>query len=121
LKANQKQNSQFLLDAVNGWWRATVVATTPPAAMKNLFLIVQLKNDDYRYDQWRADFDAEADAHKLFMRGVTIGKIDDHTAMVAAEIFDKPGRDAYLAATAERSAALGIKNQSYVMIQISAD
>jgi hypothetical protein len=89
--------------------------------MKNLFLIVQLKNDDYRYDQWRADFDAEADAHKLFMRGVTVGKIDDHTAMVAAEIFDKPGRDAYLAATAERSAALGIKNQSYVMIQISAD
>ena len=54
--------------------------------MKNLFLIVRLKNDDYRYDQWRADFDAEADAHKLFMRGVTIGKIDDHTAMVAAEI-----------------------------------
>jgi hypothetical protein len=89
--------------------------------MKNLFLIVQLKNDDYLYDQWRADFDADAGEHKRFMRGVAIGKIDDHTAMVAAEIFDKPGRDAYLAASAERSAALGIKNQSYVMIQISAD
>ena len=106
---------------MKGWWHATVVAITRTAAMKNLFLIVQLKNDDYRYDQWRADFDADADAHKVFMRGVTIGKIDDHTAMVAAEIFDKPGRDTYLAATAERSAALGIKNQSYVMIQISAD
>ena len=89
--------------------------------MKNLFLIVQLKNDDYRYEQWRADFDADAELHKAFMRGVVIGKIDDHTAMVAAEIFDKPGRDAYIAATADKIASLGVKNQSYVMIQISAD
>jgi len=89
--------------------------------MKNLFLIVYLKNDDYQYDQWRADFDADSDMHKMFMRGVMIGKIDDRTAMVAAEIFDKAGRDAYMAATAERSANLGIKNQAYAMIQISAD
>ena len=48
-----------------------------------------LKFNKCTFDEWKHEMDEEAEKDGLFMRDVMIGKVDDHTAIMCADVFDR--------------------------------
>ena len=55
--------------------------------MINTMFIVSMSN--CTFDEWKKVFDADADAERQsqMMRDIIVGKVDDHTAIVSADVF----------------------------------
>jgi hypothetical protein len=47
--------------------------------------VVKLSNATY--DEWKKVFDADAEMQAQMMRDIIVGKVDDHTAIVSADVF----------------------------------
>ena len=39
------------------------------------------------FDEWKKAFDADAERQSQMMRDIIVGKVDDHTAIVSADVF----------------------------------
>jgi hypothetical protein len=39
------------------------------------------------FDEWKKAFDADAEMQSQMMRDIMVGKVDDHTAIVSADVF----------------------------------
>jgi hypothetical protein len=39
------------------------------------------------FDEWKKAFDADAEMQSQMMRDIIVGKVDDHTAIVSADVF----------------------------------
>ena len=48
-----------------------------------------LKFNKCTFDEWKHEMNEEAEKDGLFMRDVMIGKVDDHTAIMCADVFDR--------------------------------
>ena len=48
-----------------------------------------LKFNKCTFDEWKHEMDEEAEKDGLFMKDVMIGKVDDHTAIMCADVFDR--------------------------------
>ena len=53
--------------------------------MKNTMFIVSMSN--CTFDEWKKAFDADAEMQSQMMRDIIVGKVDDHTAIVSADVF----------------------------------
>ena len=53
--------------------------------MLNTMFVVKLSNATY--DEWKKVFDADAEMQAQMMRDIIVGKVDDHTAIVSADVF----------------------------------
>ena len=48
-----------------------------------------IKFNKCTFDEWKHEMDEEAEKDRLFMGDVMIGKVDDHTAIMCADVFDR--------------------------------
>ena len=39
------------------------------------------------YDEWKKAFDADSDTDAQFMKYIIVGKVDEHTALLNADVF----------------------------------
>ena len=53
--------------------------------MINTMFIVSMSN--CTFDEWKKAFDADAEMQSQMMRDIMVGKVDDHTAIVSADVF----------------------------------
>ena len=57
--------------------------------MLNTMIVVKLKKTNYT--EWKKFFDGNAEMRAKFMRDALVGKVDENTAIVTADIFDPEG------------------------------
>ena len=55
----------------------------------NTLVLVKIGNGTF--DQWKKSFDDSAHMREKFSRNPMVGKVDDHTALVAVDVFDPAG------------------------------
>ena len=53
----------------------------------NTLILVKISN--VTYDEWKKKFDADSEAHSKMIRNTLVGKVDENTAMISTEVFDK--------------------------------
>ena len=53
--------------------------------MLNTMVIVKIGN--CTYEEWKKTFDADSNIDAQFMRDMIVGKADEHTAIVSADVF----------------------------------
>ena len=53
--------------------------------MLNTMVIVKIGNRTY--DEWKKAFDADSDTDAQFMKYIIVGKVDEHTALLSADVF----------------------------------
>ena len=53
--------------------------------------LVLIKIGNGTFDQWKKGFDDLAHMREKFSRDAMVGKVDDHTALVAVDVFDPAG------------------------------
>ena len=54
--------------------------------MLNTMIVVKMKKTNYT--EWKKLFDGDAEMRSKFMRDALVGKVDENTAIVTADIFD---------------------------------
>ena len=54
--------------------------------MLNTMVVVKMKKTNY--SEWKKLFDGDAEKQAKFMRDVLVGKVDENTAVVTADVFD---------------------------------
>ena len=57
--------------------------------MLNTMIVVKMKKTNYT--EWKKLFDGNAEMRAKFMRDALVGKVDENTAIVTADIFDPEG------------------------------
>ena len=57
--------------------------------MLNTMVVVKMKKTNY--SEWKKLFDGDADKQVKFMRNALVGKVDENTAVVTADVFDPEG------------------------------
>ena len=57
--------------------------------MMNTMVMIEINNGTF--DDWKKGFDDLADQRAQFSRDAMVGKVDDHTALVAVDVFDPAG------------------------------
>ena len=53
--------------------------------------MVTMRVKKSNYDKWREVYDGDAERRAKFMRDDMVGKVDDNTAIIFADIFDPEG------------------------------
>ena len=74
-----------------------------------------LKFNKCTFDEWKHEMDEDTEMDGLFMRDVMIGKVDDHTAIMCADVFDRELQKKMLSDPAfiEMSEMMGIECIEY--------
>ena len=54
--------------------------------MLNTMVVVKMKKTNY--SEWKKLFDGDAEKQAKFMRNALVGKVDENTAVVTADVFD---------------------------------
>ncbi len=54
--------------------------------MLNTMVVVTMEKTNY--SEWKELFDGDAEKQAKFMRDVLVGKVDENTAVVTADVFD---------------------------------
>ena len=62
--------------------------------MLNTMLVVKMTKSNYT--EWKKIFDEDAEKQKKFMKDTLVGKIDENTAVVTADIFDPEGMQTHI-------------------------
>ena len=57
--------------------------------MLNTMIVVKMTKTNYT--EWKKLFDGDAEKRAKFMRNALVGKVDENTAVVTADIFDPEG------------------------------
>ena len=57
--------------------------------MLNTMVVVKMKKTNYT--EWKKIFDGDAEKRAKFMRDALVGKVDENTAVVTADVFDPEG------------------------------
>ena len=57
--------------------------------MLNTMIVVKMTKTNYT--EWKKLFDGNAEMRAKFMRDALVGKVDEYTAIVTADIFDPEG------------------------------
>ena len=62
--------------------------------MLNTMIVVKMINSNYT--EWKKLFDEDAEKQEKFMKDTLVGKIDENTAVVTADIFDPEGMQTHI-------------------------
>ena len=62
--------------------------------MLNTMIVVKMINSNYT--EWKKIFDEDAEKQEKFMKDTLVGKIDENTAVVTADIFDPEGMQTHI-------------------------
>ena len=77
--------------------------------------MVMIKINNGTYGQWKERFDQTADMRAGFANDFLVGKVDDNTAIMVADVFDPAGMQAALNSDALKQIAeeLGVVRTPY--------
>jgi len=83
--------------------------------MLNTMIVVKLKKTNYT--EWKKFFDGNAEMRAKFMRDAFVGKVDENTAIVTADIFDPEGMKQALSdpELGKRLEEMGIEHTIYML------
>ena len=57
--------------------------------MLNTMVVVKMNKTNYT--EWKKIFDGDAEKRAKFMRDALVGKVDENTAVITADVFDPEG------------------------------
>ena len=57
------------------------------ANMLNFMAVIKLNK--CTFDEWKKEMEEDTEMDGLFMRDVMLAKVDDHTAILCADVFDR--------------------------------
>jgi len=83
--------------------------------MLNTMIVVKMKKTNYT--EWKKIFDGDAENRAKFMRDALVGKVDENTAVVTADIFDPEGMKQALSdpELGKRLEEMGIEHTIYML------
>ena len=83
--------------------------------MLNTMIVV--KNTKTNYTEWKKLFDGDAENRAKFMRDALVGKVDENTAVVTADVFDPEGMKQTLSdpELGKRLEEMGIEHTIYML------
>ena len=62
--------------------------------MLNTMIVVKMKKTNF--SEWKKLFDGDAEMRSKFMRDALVGKVDENTAVVTADVFDPEGMQTHV-------------------------
>ena len=82
--------------------------------MANFMAVVKLSKSTF--EEWKQGMDEDAEMTQMFMRDVMIGKVDDYTAIVCADVFDPGLQQQYMSdpALQEMAEMYGAEHSLYL-------
>ena len=83
--------------------------------MLNTMIVVKMKKTNY--SEWKKLFDGNAEMRAMFMRDALVGKVDENTAVVTADIFDPEGMKQALSdpELGKRLEDMGVEHTIYML------
>ena len=83
--------------------------------MLNTMIVVKIKKTNY--SEWKKLFDGNAEMRAKFMRDALVGKVDENTAVVTADIFDPEGKKQALSdpELSKRLEEMGVEHTIYML------
>ena len=83
--------------------------------MLNTMVVVRMKKTNY--SEWKKLFDGDAEKQANFMRNALVGKVDENTAVVTADVFDPEGMKQTLSdpELGKRLEEMGIEHTIYML------
>ena len=83
--------------------------------MLNTMLVVKMTKSNYT--EWKKLFDEDAEKQEKFMKDTLVGKIDENTAVVTADVFDPEGMKQTLSdpELGKRLEEMGIEHTIYML------
>ena len=83
--------------------------------MLNTMIIVKMKKTNF--SEWKKLFDGNAEMRSKFMRDALVGKVDENTAVVTADVFDPEGMKQTLSdpELGKRLEEMGIEHTIYML------
>jgi len=81
--------------------------------MLNTMFIVKMSN--CTFDEWKKAFDADSETDDQFMKDVIVGKVDEHTAIVSADVFAPEKMEAMMSSPEMQKieAEMGLEHSVY--------
>ena len=78
-------------------------------------IVVKMKKTNYT--EWKKLFDGDAENRTKFMRDALVGKVDENTAVVTADIFDPEGMKQALSdpELGKRLEEMGVEHTIYML------
>ena len=83
--------------------------------MLNTMIVVKLKKTNF--SEWKKLFDDDAENRAKFARDTLVGKVDENTAVVTADVFDPEGMKQTLSdpELGKRLEEMGIEHTIYML------
>ena len=83
--------------------------------MLNTILVVKMTKSNYT--EWKKLFDEDAEKQEKFMKDTLVGKIDENTAVVTADIFDPEGMQTHISDPEQSKIfeEMGIEHTIYIL------
>ena len=83
--------------------------------MLNTMIVVKITKSNYT--EWKKLFDGDAENRAKFMRDALVGKVDENTAVVTADVFDPEGMKQTLSdpELGKRLEEMGIEHTIYML------
>ena len=83
--------------------------------MLNTMLVVKMTKSNYT--EWKKLFDEDAEKQEKFMKDTLVGKIDENTAVVTADIFDPEGMQTHISDPEQSKIfeEMGIEHRVYML------
>jgi hypothetical protein len=74
-----------------------------------------VKMGNCTFDEWKKAFDADSETDDQFMRDVIVGKVDEHTAIVSADVFAPEKMEAMMSSPEMQKieAEMGLEHSVY--------
>ena len=83
--------------------------------MLNTMVVVKMTKTNYT--EWKRIFDGDAENRAKFMRDALVGKVDENTAVVTADVFDPEGMKQALSdpELSKRLKEMGVEHSIYML------
>jgi hypothetical protein len=74
-----------------------------------------VKMSNCTFDEWKKAFDADSETDDQFMKDVIVGKVDEHTAIVSADVFAPEKMEAMMSSPEMQKieAEMGLEHSVY--------
>ena len=82
--------------------------------MLNFMAVIKLNK--CTFDEWKKEMEEDTEMDGLFMRDVMLAKVDDHTAILCADVFDPELQQQYMSdpALQEMAEMYGAEHSLYL-------
>ena len=81
--------------------------------MLNFMAVIKLNK--CTFDEWKKEMEEDTEMDGLFMRDVMLAKVDDHTAILCADVFDPELQQQYMSDQALQEMAENVWSRAFTL------